>query len=374
MGEAAKPSLAQRIDEIIREAFIDVVQDAREEGWREGYAAGRLEVRREMNTRLRALILEEEGSSSIPAATVAASRSAPSLHALFDQMFQPLRREAMPDPAEHAGEDAPDAKDTAEAAADEPVDPDGEQETAQQDGASEPHEHPPEPAEEAASGTTTAAAVPAAGPVGPGAETGLNQPPPPPQQPAAPAAALPASTGSAPASKPVWPPDWRTDDRKKAFILLYESGTDMTEIRLALADIAGPRVPDKNAPLWAWVTALRIRRNADATVAEPTQPENQGVGADRRGPPQDTTAPQQPSRPPAIHPSIAHPGPRPDGINPKAKVIDLPPPAPNGKIYTSFYNIRAWAGVYGITYDGTNIDKVNKLRTAKSMPPLVQEG
>lgn len=61
------------------------------------------------------------------------------------------------------------------------------------------------------------------------------------------------------------------------------------------------------------------------------------------------------------------------GGNPKAAVIPLPEPREDGKVYTSFYNIRAWAGVYGIAYDGTNMDRVNKLRIAKSLPLLVQD-
>lgn len=60
MDVEVKPTLAQRIDDVIRDAMGDVIAEAREEGWRTGYAAGRLDVRREMNGRLRALILEEE--------------------------------------------------------------------------------------------------------------------------------------------------------------------------------------------------------------------------------------------------------------------------------------------------------------------------
>lgn len=231
MNEAVKPSLAQRIDEIILHAVVDVVQEAREEGWRAGYAAGRIDVRREMNVRLRALILDEDDSGFAPQPGDAQADEAVSLVDIFDQMSSGTR-------------------------------------------------------------DTTAGVAGAAA---------LARPP--------------------------------------------------TE--------AGGIAPAKAAEEEAEGEA------GAATAAS---------SCDAAAPQQDTAALQPPSRPPAIHPSIAPPGPRPDGINPKAKVIDLPPPAPNGKIYTSFYNIRAWAGVYGITYDGTNIDKVNKLRTAKSMPSLVQEG
>lgn len=395
MGEAAKPPLAQRIDAIIREAVVDVVQDARDEGWRAGYAAGRLDVRREMNDRLRALILEEDGTTSVPQATdaAAAETNGTSLADIFDRMFGQLSKRAAPRASTPAPVPASDPQPTADNAAE-----DGEKtekypaaptcESAQphapaQDGA-EVRDHvraelglPPLPAI-----TETAAAIPAAAPAGPGAEPALNQAPPLPQPAPAPAPAPVPQTFATPpapgAQRPVWPSDWRTEDRKKVFIEMYERGDDMTVIRLALGDIPGPRMPDKNQPLWGWVTGLKLRRKATDGAAtsepepeDPGQPPSPPPAAPLASPP---TAEPARVRPPAIHPSIAPPGPRPEGTNPKAQVIDLPPPAANGKVYTTFYNIRAWAGVYGIAYDGSNLERVNKLRVAKSLPLLVQEG
>ncbi len=306
MDVEPKPTLAQRIDDILQDAMGDVIAEAREAGWREGYSQGRMEVRREMNKWLRALILEEDADPI----------DCSGMHAVLDEAFGPEE----PATSEgDAGEDAGQSESEASA--------------------------PPELPE-------TAAAVPAAAPSGPGAEQGLNQPPPPPQE--LPAAEPPAPPAVLPASKPVWPADWRTDDRKRKFIELYEIGDDMTEIRLTLAEMPGPRMPEKNAPLWAWVTALKIKR---IVAAEPQQP---------------AVAPPR-ERPIASPPAIAPTAPRTDGTNPKAAAVQLPPPRENGKVYTSFPNIRAWAGIYNIAYDGSNIDKVNKLRAAKGLPPLVQE-
>jgi hypothetical protein len=49
------------------------------------------------------------------------------------------------------------------------------------------------------------------------------------------------------------------------------------------------------------------------------------------------------------------------------------PPASGGKVYARFADIRAWAGFFGVPYDGGNLDRVNKLRAAKGLPPLVQD-
>ena len=52
----------------------------------------------------------------------------------------------------------------------------------------------------------------------------------------------------------------------------------------------------------------------------------------------------------------------------------LPDPDPaTGRIYAPFAAIRAWAGFYGLPYDGSNMDQVNKLRAAKGLRPLVQD-
>jgi len=301
-----KPTLAQKIDGLLQESMGDVIAEAREAGWREGYSQGRIEARREMNKRLRALILEEDADPI----------DCSGMHAVLDEAFGPE------EPATSEG--------------------DAGEDTAPSEGELSAQQEPPE----------TAAAVPAAAPAGPGAEQGLNQPPPPPQE--LPAAAPSAPLPVLPASRPVWPADWRTDDRKRKFIELYEIGDDMTEIRLTLAEMPGPRMPEKNAPLWAWVTALKLKRSA---AAEPQQP---AVASPRE-------------RPIASPPAIAPTAPRTDGTNPKAAAVQLPPPRENGKVYTSFENIREWAGIYSIAYDGSNIDKVNKFRAAKGMPPLVQE-
>jgi hypothetical protein len=58
---------------------------------------------------------------------------------------------------------------------------------------------------------------------------------------------------------------------------------------------------------------------------------------------------------------------------PAPKPPALPAPAENGKVYAGFRQIRAWAGFYGQPYDGGNIDRLNKFRMAKGLPPVVQD-
>ncbi len=405
MDIEVKPTLAQRIDDVIRDAMGDVIAEAREEGWRTGYAAGRLDVRREMNGRLRALILEEEQPEP------SRGQNGKTLHEVFDDMFRGLRggdttagvapaqADARP-PADAGGATpvkAAEGEPARDALVPQPIEAPAQ---AGGEGPGVPDRPPalPEPPTSTVADALhertveidntdddepTAAAVPAAAPAGPGAEPALNQAPPPPQQNPEADPVIeddddepeevpgpPAPHAAAPAPKPVWPFDWRTDDRKKVFIEAYERGDDMTVIRLALADMSGPRMPDKNAPLWAWVTGLKIKRG---TAAQPPHEEKQGVADDRREPAQHSAAEPPRERPPASHPSILPPGAPLVGGNPKAAVIPLPQPRENGRVYTSFHNIRAWAGVYNIAYDGTNLDRVNTLRIAKSLPLLVQD-
>ncbi len=180
--------------------------------------------------------------------------------------------------------------------------------------------------------------------------------PPPEPEPAAPPAFVPRQPSSV--SAPVAPRaanDWRTDERKAELTRRYAAGEDMTVIRLALAEMDGARVPDRNAPLWGWVSALNLRRD---TPSEPlAQPTRAMVRA------AEDTSRTLPIAPPPT---------RTAGTNPMGAAAKLPPPSEDGKIYASFAEIRAWAGAYGIAYDGTQMDRVNKLRAAKSLPPLVQ--
>ena len=52
----------------------------------------------------------------------------------------------------------------------------------------------------------------------------------------------------------------------------------------------------------------------------------------------------------------------------------LPPPDPRtGRIYVPFATIRALAAYHGFIYDGSNMDRVNRVRAAMNQPPLVQD-
>jgi hypothetical protein len=76
----------------------------------------------------------------------------------------------------------------------------------------------------------------------------------------------------------------------------------------------------------------------------------------------------------------AAPPPPPVAVAPAVPQTERPKPPPlpafsleDGKVYATFAEIRAWAGFYGFAYDGSNMDRLNKLRAAKGLPPLVQD-
>lgn len=53
--------------------------------------------------------------------------------------------------------------------------------------------------------------------------------------------------------------------------------------------------------------------------------------------------------------------------------MPLPSPASDGKVYATFWAIRAWAEARGFAYDGSNMDQLNKRRAAAGLPLLVQD-
>lgn len=364
MADAAKPTLAERIDEIIRDAMGDVIADAREEGWRAGYSAGRIEARREMNGRLRALILDEDVGASIPQPADAGPVDCSGMHALIDEVFGPERQDtgagvASTDAGPPAGEleTAPQAGDEPHAPNELPIADAADAPVAQADADEDDAEE-------------TAAAVPAAAPQGPRAEPALNQAPPPPQQDSAVAPSCAPRSGrgiKGGASS------WRTPEREVVMRKHWPGGTLHDDVVRLLEELPGGPVP-RGSGVGVWAADLGLRRppgfmtqfnRKPRSAAAPPQP------APAR-PAQPAAAPSR-ERPAASHPSILPPGAPLSGVNPKAAAIPLPKPHDDGKVYTSFHNIRAWAGIYGIAYDGSNMDRVNKLRAAKSLPLLLQD-
>jgi len=55
------------------------------------------------------------------------------------------------------------------------------------------------------------------------------------------------------------------------------------------------------------------------------------------------------------------------------EVISFPAPSLNGKIYAGFNAIRQWAQRAGFDYDGSNMERVNRVRAAANLPLLVQD-
>lgn len=133
----------------------------------------------------------------------------------------------------------------------------------------------------------------------------------------------------------------------------------LREMHAALRAMAGPALPGGPANLLHWARrlqlparpSLRDRRPAVAAANGARGVEAARVRVEAADVPE--VSDDGPARPPA-------PPPLPE------------PDADTGKIYAAFGEVRAWAGFFGIRYDGGNMDQVNKLRAARGLPPLVQ--
>jgi hypothetical protein len=64
----------------------------------------------------------------------------------------------------------------------------------------------------------------------------------------------------------------------------------------------------------------------------------------------------------------------PESAAPLVEGVEPALPAPvGGVVYASFREIQAWAGFFGIYYDGGNGDRVNRLRAARGLARVVQD-
>ena len=68
---------------------------------------------------------------------------------------------------------------------------------------------------------------------------------------------------------------------------------------------------------------------------------------------------------PAPTPKPAPPPPKPAALLPKFRFAD-------GKRHGTFAEIKAWAAKFGIAYDGSNMDAVNKISAMLKQPEIVQ--
>jgi len=99
-------------------------------------------------------------------------------------------------------------------------------------------------------------------------------------------------------------------------------------------------------------------------------------GAADGSPPRPSREPPQPGGEALAVPaqaSAAGRPPAPPDPPPARRVPPLPEPSPDGYIRASFAEIKAWAGFFGIRYDGGNMDVVNRRRGQMRLPELIQD-
>lgn len=212
---------------------------------------------------------------------------------------------------------------------------------------------------------------------------------------------------------------WRTPERRAVLVRDWPAGVTREEIAARMAALPGAAVPADRLKQWAadldlarpewFLSAIRkgVRQGgrrkagaeeqdttagvADAAASERPPTEAGGippVKAVEEDEGQDTGARNVPSVPPSPQPIDGPPNtggeppapPESPAVAPVRPVAaaapprppPLPAPAENGKVYATYRELRAWAGFYGIAYDGSNMDRLNRVREAKGLPPMVQ--
>jgi len=151
----------------------------------------------------------------------------------------------------------------------------------------------------------------------------------------------------------------RTREREAILRRDWPAGVATKDLAAAINALSG--APMSNGSIAVWANALQLQRPVEYLAT--LKPNIQKMLAARGLPPVGAAAPPPPV---AVAPAV------PQTERP------TPPPLPahsleDGKVYATFAEIRAWAGFYGFAYDGSNMDRLNKLRAAKGLPPLVQD-
>lgn len=148
---------------------------------------------------------------------------------------------------------------------------------------------------------------------------------------------------------------WKTEERAAVMRREFVAGTQTPMIRNMLAALPGDPLPTSDARLLKWALRLGLKRPAHYRAN--ARPGNRSRAV-----------------------SVAKP--RPGGtVIQRAPVVDEPPterpPEWPGeqigdKLGWTFGQIRQWAAWRGVVYDGTNVDRINKMRAAAGMRLLVQ--
>lgn len=190
---------------------------------------------------------------------------------------------------------------------------------------------------------------------------------------------------------------WRTQERLAILQRDWPTGDTREVIAARMNELPGPPVPAQRLKVWAaehglvrpegFLSAIRVGKRQGgrrpAAVAE-AGPAVAVAGDDDADGQQEGHAPPRAPEVPGLSPAAAAGAPpevpraspavvAPVVLGPAPKPPPLPAPAENGRVYACFRDLAAWAGFYGLAYDGTNIDRLNRLREARGLPAVVQD-
>lgn len=167
---------------------------------------------------------------------------------------------------------------------------------------------------------------------------------------------------------------WRTAERRALLLEAWSEGVSTPEIIAQMEALPGDPLPkDKALHVGVWAAELGRKRPPGfrSEVARGVNAARQETAAAPKA-----AAPAGPGEAAALE-RAAPPSQLPALVVPVASAAPKPPPLPapaeDGTVYASFAQLRAWAGFYAIAYDGSNVDRLNKFRAAKGLPPVVQD-
>jgi hypothetical protein len=159
---------------------------------------------------------------------------------------------------------------------------------------------------------------------------------------------------------------WRTPAREAIMREMWPTWATAEAIRARLDAVDVDRVIPAAADISTWAAALGIKRPAGFrwsrhAVAEVNRA--RGVAAARERVAEAAPAEVLPVEAPAVS-SVSPIG--------RGAIPALPAAGDDGVVRASFGEVRAWALFFGIRYDGTNMDQVNRRRLGMRLPPITQ--
>ncbi|WP_372918703.1 hypothetical protein [Sandarakinorhabdus sp.] len=197
-----------------------------------------------------------------------------------------------------------------------------------------------------------------------------------PQVPPAPPGAAPAATRAVKRTKGpggvLSAGGWRTEARRALLLDAWPAGVPRPEIVAAMDALPGPAVVATAVSVWAANLGLQrtpeyLRGLAAAKKRprESRQPAAVAASNQERGVEAARARSVVEAAPVVVAEPVA-------SVVVPLRAPSLPPISANGKIYAVFEQIKAWAAFNGVTYDGRNLDLINKFRSGFRLAPLVQ--